>query len=60
MLPHDLHTVPVILYNDLGLRSADPGFAVPAVMFDTMYVWFHRQVNVVAVPLIEERVQNTA
>ena len=60
MLAHDLFTVPVIIYNDLGLRSADLGFAVSAVMFDAMYVWFRRQVSVVAVPLIKESSQNTA
>ena len=60
MLAHDLLSVPVIIDNDLGLRSADLGFAVSAVMFHAMYVWFRRQVSVVAVPLIEERFQNTA
>ena len=60
ILAHDLFTVSVIIYNDLGLRSADLGFAVLAVMFDAMYVWFRRQVSVVAVPLIEECFQNTA
>ena len=60
MLAHDLLTVPVIIDNDLGLGLADLGFAVPAVMFGAINVWFRRQVSIVAVPHIEERVQNTA